>query len=518
MENNVFKELTLPNNQTEEEKIAPEIDGMLNIQDDDNFQQKSSLRNSQIEKKLVKNTEISKNKESEPSRVEIISLEIDGQTLEAEKYYFEYPERIKKEAGILGYERTKISNDSIFNFYRQFCKTQYDFDFEKYNINNELDLVSYPKNILKKEKESGFGIIQLMNYKILMSLSEGEYPRYTHNHKMGAYTNNDRAARMEENFRDDKFFVQKIYDTNRINKLTKKEDGGVADGRLLFNFPEDGDWRFPRSNITLFNKQNGERLSDRMLHVGKLAEYEEQINSNTVFGASVYGGFNVMASTFFLGSDLKKISVGFPMKLDPFHEEYLLKSLRAFEKIAIKNLLKEKDNKLLERMISYQGPIGQIVFMLFINKAMSDPLLFEELGSFNSNDKGSKNLEKMHKIFKQFVQNFPHIYNVNNDLEKYVVNVVDFNKGFFGFSGLERSFFENCVMAGSIIADKNETRINQNRDTAGEEYLPVFVNHDEIPQLAWGHAKYAHYSNKKNFNFFKFKHADHLPIKPNLEN
>jgi hypothetical protein len=41
-------------------------------------------------------------------------------------------------------------------------------------------------------------------------------------------------------------------------------------------------------------------------------------------------------------------------------------------------------------------------------------------------------------------------------------------------------------------------------------------DHHEIPQLSWGHAKYAHYFNDKSFNFFKFKHADHLPVKEKL--
>lgn len=45
-----------------------------------------------------------------------------------------------------------------------------------------------------------------------------------------------------------------------------------------------------------------------------------------------------------------------------------------------------------------------------------------------------------------------------------------------------------------------------------EVFLPIFIGHNEIPQLSWGHAKYAHYFNDKSFNFFKFKHADHLPV------
>lgn len=44
-----------------------------------------------------------------------------------------------------------------------------------------------------------------------------------------------------------------------------------------------------------------------------------------------------------------------------------------------------------------------------------------------------------------------------------------------------------------------------------ETEIPILINNDELPQISWGHAKYAHYFNEKGFNFFKFKHADHLP-------
>ena len=45
-----------------------------------------------------------------------------------------------------------------------------------------------------------------------------------------------------------------------------------------------------------------------------------------------------------------------------------------------------------------------------------------------------------------------------------------------------------------------------------EVLIPILINHSEIPQLSWGHAKYAHFVNQKGFNFIEFKHAEHLPV------
>ena len=57
------------------------------------------------------NSETPKN-ENEGKKT-ISSIEVDGIKLETEKYYFEYPKRIQQETGILGYERTIISEENL---------------------------------------------------------------------------------------------------------------------------------------------------------------------------------------------------------------------------------------------------------------------------------------------------------------------------------------------------------------------------------------------------------------------
>ena len=68
-------------------------------------------------------------------------------------------------------------------------------------------------------------------------------------------------------------------------------------------------------------------------------------------------------------------------------------------------------------------------------------------------------------------------------------------------------FKENGISIGRRACK----RAYRNSYFEGEIFLPIFIGKDDIPQLSWGHAKYGHYMNEKGFNFFKFKHADHLP-------
>lgn len=40
--------------------------------------------------------------------------------------------------------------------------------------------------------------------------------------------------------------------------------------------------------------------------------------------------------------------------------------------------------------------------------------------------------------------------------------------------------------------------------------MPIFIGHDTMPQISWGHAKYAHLLDEKNLNFLTFDHEDYL--------
>ena len=116
----------------------------------------------EVEKTPQENEGLLNEQEQESGKRENIVLEIDGQKIEAVKYYFEYPERIQKETGILGYERVKIT-----------------------------------KEIMPAQEDS---IISL-----LLIMSDGEYPRYSFNHKIGGFATIEQIDKYNNFFKDNKF-------------------------------------------------------------------------------------------------------------------------------------------------------------------------------------------------------------------------------------------------------------------------------------------------------------------------
>lgn len=94
-----------------------------------------------IPQRIELHNETEKNKERQIKNIEI-KIGENTYSLEAESYDFEYPKRIQEETGIIGYERIKISNESRFNFFKSLYRIEYNFDFERYHIDKEADLVS----------------------------------------------------------------------------------------------------------------------------------------------------------------------------------------------------------------------------------------------------------------------------------------------------------------------------------------------------------------------------------------
>lgn len=127
----------------------------------------------------------------EKNKKERIILEIDGQKVEGEKYYFEYPKYLQKETGILGYTRIIIPEDN-FKIFKEYYKDKY-------------------------EKEEF-----LMN-KLLPSISKGAYPSTTINHVYSWHYDKNDQNHHKAYLKNHKFFLQMLYDITLIKEEKKTQ-------------------------------------------------------------------------------------------------------------------------------------------------------------------------------------------------------------------------------------------------------------------------------------------------------
>ncbi len=412
-----------------------------------NFPKKIYSQDNQVEKsegRIIKNIEI--------------KVGENTYSLETESYDFEYPKNIQEETGILGYERTKINKESI-------------------------------SNIL----ESNESISEDFIVEVLKSLSHGEYPQRTYNHRMGGYANAKLGALMPSEFKDDKFFIQKIYDKDRINK--KRADLDVS--KIYNHHAGDEDYSIAYSNMSFFKKDTLENVTkgSRSTHVGNIPDYDKEINEGEVFGATPHGGLNFIGGGFFNRVSIKELSIGFPMKLDSFQKEYFEKALDIFLELSKKNSSREGE---------IQWGLLNVINILLLNNILEDNSILQKVKDniypFGRSPIGIPKEEALiffrENILKNFLETYPNTPSLSGEVR--------------GFDIESWLFYQvNSVLRKSVADEYTWYTGNTNEET----FMSVFIGNDDIPQLAWGHARYAHYTNEKNFNFFKFKHADHLPIK-----
>lgn len=332
--------------------------------------------------------------EKESSKRENITLEIDGQKIEAVKYYFEYPERIQKQTGILGYERVKITDKNFLNFYRN---PQSEFGHEN----------SYAYKIKK----------------LLLSLSNKEYPHKCLNHFIGGFASDEQTKKYQQNLARDRFFLQKIYDVERISK--------EKDEKELFDHSGGSKFR-------VFRKVDNIQITEKLLRPRDIFDHQGDIGENIYLVSDE--GLNVSPGNFWhMYSKPDDICFGF----SPFEDDFM------------------KD---------------------YFDKATSELILL----GFSSENKA--------------VETSCDISRVNKYIEKE------------GKDWLWKKPLSNIVGNRSLLVEP-DTLPDRLEGPIDEAFMPIFIGHNEILQLSWGHAKYAHYFNDKSFNFFKFKHADHLPTK-----
>ncbi len=433
-----------------------------------NFSQKTEASDEQIEKK-------------EGKRTKTIEIKIREQlcSLEVESYDFEYPEAIQKETGILGYERTKISNKDFF----EICKFDMKPLIEKYNIQTAdnffekydslklhkygdveyQDCIVFDKNINKAVE------------RLLKELSAGEYPDYCYNHTMGAYAGGYEKE-MKEDFKNDRMFLQKIYDTDRIEKNISHGHNTKA----IFNHPVVGAFgtRNAWSNVTLYEKKTHQKIKENE-YIGDITKYKKEFKEGSIIAASSNAGLNVLPSNFWTsgsrdgGTDMEALSFGFPISGDSFLREYRAVSLELLLDL-------EKDN--LKKMCEDPDRYNM--------RGVGAALIMYALNEFSIKETVPQNINLRSEEGKVFTEKINTIINL-----------------FFENKNLPNPFKGNNLIAEAYLPYLGIHGLPD------ETFLPIVIGDEKVPQLAWGHAKYAHYTNEKGFNFFKFKHADHLPVK-----
>lgn len=377
--------------------------------------------------------------EQESGKRENITLEIDGQKIEAIKYYLEYPDRIQKETGILGYERVKI-----------------------------------PKENFKASFES-----------IASVLSDGEYPNKCLTHIMGGHAHKDHKPGMMQDFAQDKFFLQKIYDTDTI----KRKRGTASSVENLFNYSanvDDYDSRSGKQSTFSLYKKNIDGTREKIVnheYIGNITKYEKELSSGEYFAATTESGLSTIASNFWESYkpsvNENSFAVGFSLfGTDNLFNEYLEKSLKEY------SLITEKPDEPLG--VPWIYPLSSLIILYFLSKSKKNIDLAYSDKSVKSQDLVGPEFSK---IMDEFIQKNPNAKAIRN---------IDFTKA-------RAKYFPH--------ENENGFYLGGNR---AEYRIPVFIGNNEIPQLSWGHAKYAHYFNDESFNFFKFKHADHLPSKEEI--
>ncbi len=452
-----------------------------------------------LNKNTPKETISENNSNLKKKEKQISIIEIDGIKIEAQKEYFEYPEYIQKESGVIGYDRTIIDDKSLFNIINNICKNKgidllnegaFDFHSLKEKIINQFStfvldedhrLNATPELIemfggMKKEVPSIFRkveeIMRELLKGLLLTFSNGEYPNKCFTHQMGADYNRNRRDEFKQDLVENKFFVHKIYDIDYVKEQTDKK----GFDHTLFNATGGLEsWNTIKSDLVIYDN-TGEEVEAGMIAKLGSPKYFEGIKNGSLFACTPKSGFNVDTGKFFYshegGLTDPVPSFGFSMKNNIFFQEYLNKSLDIYTK-EIKGI----DWKELEG-----GGINSIVQELVLSDSTVQEIIYKKQGD------------------KEYIK----VEKYDDSIIRAVKNVVEKIEEDHGIK--LNDYLISSDVVGDIISSMNSRSDREKR-------LPVFIGKDDIPQLCRGHASFCHFMSSKGFNFIRFKHADHLPNK-----
>jgi len=465
------------------------------------------------------NSETPKN-ENEGKKT-ISSIEVDGIKLETEKYYFEYPKRIQQETGILGYERTIISEENLKGLAKKHIEKSKDIiadvisklNPKKYSGDKDtLELLSNEERLFNVAYED-------VCLRIFIELSEDNYPKKCFTHVMNRYSekkgNTDKKN--EENLEDFKktgFFIQKIFDIDKQKNYDRSNrDNDSHDNKKV------------KSNATVFNKETGEKVNEYdFVPFDKItdpkSEYYQGIKEGKYFASTPFAGFNTGVGVFWglpYFTFYKQPSFGFSME-DGFLNEYLNKALDIYLKELKGINFKGHTNNPSEmyggapKDVGINALIRELIFSdESVRKAHFWGIIhgnfYRFSDYFDSNVQEKTNEEFKKEKERLGIKNKKDFEDVPRNAVKEVVKKIEERHNINIYDYISDNY-------GKDVVDIYKWAGVDDTYSETELALPVFIGlENEIPQLSWGHAKYGHYVNDKGLNFFEFKHADHLPTK-----
>lgn len=297
--------------------------------------------------------------EQESDKRENIILEIDGQKIEAVKYYFEYPERIQKETLIKGYTRYKISRSIFRNDEYKFLEKELS---EKAKKAHEEGRYSHRDELERKRSslfEEKYKMQRKIQNDICHILSNGKFPSETYNHRIQA---DDSSWDSENELVKEKIILGEISSISGDRFTLRHRGSGTisavidGDANILcmgdFLHKKEGGYRFgeftgskydyPERNDIRLRKKWDKEISENDFNV---------LTKDKIIISTMSGLYLSHGKTW--GSMLETPSFGFDVN-ESYLKEYLNKVESIYKKLS-EDVCSEKNVKSLDHLLNDRG-------------------------------------------------------------------------------------------------------------------------------------------------------------------
>ena len=377
-------------------------------------------------------------------------------------------------------------------------KEKFTLEIEGKKIEGEKYYFAYPEKVQEESGILGYERIKIpikdlegcSLYSVFSELSNNEYPSRCFNHIFSGYVREDSIKNEYFNeFKKSKFFLQKIFSRDSRNRL----------GAYSFYHPWDTLHRIQE----LIDKEDN--VANRAIPEAAIRDYLEGKKDLQADNKWIFSELNCNIANFWLhfaditidnsvNQHIPSICFGFSMN-DNILEEYFKESL---------NIIKDIKNSWhlstgFWGITSLNGPFSYIFNLLHFNKNIQK-LYFETKDSVDKKVVERVVDEAFAKLESE--TSFPISESLLADFRKRGRdNDVD------GIADFKSYLVHNII--SNIEWRQKYPRVSMAHNLQ-EAQLPIFIGHAKMPQLSWGHAKYAHLVDEKNLNFLTFEHEDYL--------